>query len=165
MFVKTDALDKKYKPLIIKWLCKVFDVSDHVVSFKDQWIRWSINDSTLSIDLNDCEAIKRKIPAALFGTPQHGSLRIVNEQSIYIPLSAICHVDYPEVTGHTLIKKHKHKDGDGGFFYSYNWEVFLCDGTSIFYSNQKDQMDLVRRSYNYDWILQERAFLNFLESL
>jgi hypothetical protein len=43
--------------------------------------------------------------------------------------------------------------------------VFLNDGSSLFYHNQKDKMDMVKGDFIYNATIQERAFVKFLEGV
>jgi hypothetical protein len=61
------------------------------------------------------------------------------------------------------VNRTTHKDNDGDIFYSYDWEVFLDDDTSIMYYNQKEKMDMVKGDFIYNSIIQERSFVNFLK--
>ena len=166
MYVRKDSLDKEIKPLILKWLCSKFGYEDYPHSYRDQWIEWNIWDGTLSIrfDSRQGEQIKllSLMPCQLKGTPQCGTLKIVNTDCFYLQLKDAISLKYPEIINSKLLRKDKHTDNDGDTFYSYHWEVFLSDNTSIRYKNQKDVMDLERRSFSYDCTIQERDFVDFL---
>ena len=51
-YKRIDALDKIYKPLIIKWLCKSFGYKNYPHSFTDQFIHWSLFDGKLTINFD-----------------------------------------------------------------------------------------------------------------
>ena len=69
------------------------------------------------------------------------------------------------------MSKDKQRGGTGGWhsasddFYTYDWEVFLSDGSSILYHNQKDKMDMVKGDFIYNATIQERAFVKFLDGV
>jgi hypothetical protein len=165
-YIKLDHSDKKYKPLILKWLCKQFGYNDYVHNYADQWIRWSVWDGDLSISFDERQAHQRAlrslIPERLMGCPQSGTLKIVNTDSVYVPIKSILHIDYPTIVTSKLKDKSK-RNYDGDEWYVYMWEVFLSDNTSFIHSNQKNQMDIKFRDFTYDAIIQERAFVRFLE--
>lgn len=162
-----NALDNKYKPLILKWLSKVFGYDNYPHSYKDQWINWKVWDGELSIsfDLRQEEQAKllSLIPPNFLGRPQYKTLKIVNEKVFYLRLDDFLYVEYPKIVGSKRINKIAHKSSDD-IFYVYHWEVFLDDHTSVVYSNQKDKMDMVKGDFNYNTTLQERAFVEFLEN-
>ena len=167
-FKSLDALDKKYKPKIIKWLCSLFGYQDYPHSFKDQWINWNIWDGEMSIsfDLRQEEQVKllSMIHPRFIGCPQQGTLKIVNEKSFYLSLKRLLHINYPRITSHKLTQKVHHKDNDGDDFYVYYWTVYLDDDTCISYSNQSPVMDLKKGDFSYNATIQQRAFCNFLDS-
>jgi hypothetical protein len=172
---KVDALDKKLKPLIIKWLAKTFGYDNYPHSFKDQWIIWGVCDGTLSVsfDLRQEEHIKllSLIHPRFLGCPQYKTLKIVNEKSFYIELNRFLNIQYPEIVSSKLLRKTRVDGGTGGWrspsddFYTYDWDVFLSDGSSVVYHNQTDKMDMVKGSFTYNSIIQERAFTAFLKTL
>lgn len=170
---KLSALDKKIKPLILKWLSNLFGYENYPNSFKDQWISWNIWDGELSVsfDLRQEEQLKllSLIHPCFLGCPQYKTLKVVNEKNFYLQLKQLLHIEYPEITGSKLLSKDKQRGGTGGWhsasddFYTYDWEVFLSDGSSLFYHNQKDTMDMVKGDFIYNATIQERAFVNFLQ--
>ena len=172
---KVNALDKEIKPLLLTWLSNLFGYKTYPHSFKDQWINWNIWDGILSIsfDLRQEEQIKllSLIHPRFLGTPQYKTLKIVNEKNFYLPLKNLLHIEYPEITGSKLLSKNKQLGGIGGwnspsdYFYNYDWEIFLSDGSSIFYHNQKNTMDMVKKDFIYNVTIQERAFVNFLQGV
>ena len=166
---KLDALDKKYKPLILKWLSSLFGYENYPHSFKDQWINWDIWDGELSVsfDLRQEEQVKllSLIHPRFLWCPQYKTLKVVNEKSFYLHLKQLLHIEYPEIKGSKKIDQTKHKDNDGDTFYTYDWEVFLSDGSSILYHNQKDKMDMVKGDFIYNATIQERAFVKFLDGV
>jgi len=85
---RLNALDKKMKPLILKWLSNLFGYENYPNSFKDQWIYWSIWDGklTVSFDLRQEEQVKllSLIHPRFLGCPQYVTLKIVNEQTFFI---------------------------------------------------------------------------------
>lgn len=167
-YIQKDCLDMEIKPLVLKWLCDKFGYKSYPHSHADQWINWHIFDGRLSIGFDHRQEEQVKllslIPCQLRGAPQSGTLKIVNDDYFYLQLKDAVHIKYPEITGHRLINKEKHVDNDGDTFYVYNWEVSLSDGTSIKYRNQNANMDLTKRSFSYDSIIQERCFVEFLIS-
>lgn len=166
---RLNALDKKCKPLILEWLSNLFGYENYPHSFKDQWINWNIWDGELSIsfDLRQDEQVKllSLIHPRFLGCPQYKTLKVVNEKSFYLHLKQLLHIEYPEIIGSKKINQTKHKDNDGDTFYTYDWEVFLSDGSSILYHNQKDKMDMVKGDFIYNATIQERAFVKFLQGV
>lgn len=169
MYRKLDALDKKNKPLIIDWLCGLFGYENYPHSFKDQWINWSVwdNDLSISFDTRQPEQVKllSMIHPCFLGTPQYRTLKIVNEKTFYLSVDKIGDLKYPKITTHKLLNKDKHTDNDGDTFYTYDWEVFLDDNSSIHYHNQNHIMDMKYRDFIYDATLQERFFTEFLSAI
>jgi hypothetical protein len=175
MIEKQNNLDKKIKPLILKWLSSLFGYENYPNSFKDQWIRYSIWEGELNVgfDLRQEEQAKllSLIHPRFLGCVQKKTLKVVNEKTFYIQLKDFLAIEYPEIKGSKLLIKKQHLGGTGGWysksddFYTYDWEVFLSDNTSIFYHNQKDIMDMVKDDFIYNVKIQERAFVNFLNSL
>lgn len=169
LYKKIDASDKKYKPLILKWLSSLFEYKDYPHSFKDQWIIWNIWNSelTVSFDLRQEEHLKllSLIPCQFLGCAQYKTLKIVNEKTFYLRIEKLLHIEYPNIVRSSLLNRQTHKDNDGDTFYTYNWEVFLTDQSSIFYHNQKETMDMIKGDFIYNSTIQERAFTNFLESI
>ena len=51
-YKRLDASDKKYKPLIIKWLANLFGYENYPNSFKDHWITYNIWDGELSVSFD-----------------------------------------------------------------------------------------------------------------
>jgi hypothetical protein len=172
-YARLSALDTKVKPLILKWLSGLFGYKNYPNSFKDQWITWNIWDGVLSVsfDLRQEEQVKllSLIHPRFLGCPQYKTLKIVNEKNFYLELKQLLHIEYPEITGSRLLIKDKHRGGTNGWystsddFYTYDWEVFLSDGTSILYRNQKYTMDMVKGDFIYNATIQERGFVNFLQ--
>jgi len=166
---KLDALDKKYKPLILKWLSGLFGYENYPHSFKDQWITWNIWDGELSVsfDLRQEEQVRllSLIHPRFLGCPQYKTLKVVNEKSFYLQLKQLLYIEYPEIKGSKKISQTKHKDNDGDIFHTYDWEVFLSDGSSILYHNQKDKMDMRQGDFIYNATIQERAFVKFLQGI
>jgi hypothetical protein len=162
-----NALDKICKPLILTWLADLFKYKDYPHSHTDQWITWTLWDGQLSVgfDFRQEEHVKlfSMIHPRFKGIPQYTTLKIVNEKSFYLDLKQLLHLKYPNIVSSKLINKVKHKDNDGDTFYTYDWEVFLDDDTSIMYHNQKEKMDMVKGDYIYNSIIQEKAFVNFLK--
>lgn len=168
MFKSPDAADKKYKPLILKWLCEVFEYKNYPYSFRDQWIIWNVShDGELWVSFDHRQEEQRKlfsmIPIRFLGAIQWKTLKIVNEKSFYLPLSRFLTIKYPEIISSKLLSKTKHIDNDGDDFYSYDWEIFLNDGTSIHYSNYSQHMDMKHGDYYYTNRINTREFLKFLE--
>lgn len=167
-YKKTTALDKKYKPLVLKWLCSLFKYEDYPHSHADQWILWSIWDGQLSISFdtrqNEHNELISKIHPRFLGCPQYKTLKVVNQSSFYLELDHLLDLKYPEIIDTKLVHKTKHKDNDGDVFFTYDWEVYLDDGTSIMYHNQKPKMDMVKNDYIYNTTIQERAFTEFLDN-
>jgi hypothetical protein len=168
-YKRLNALDKTYKPLILKWLSKLFNYDDYPHSHTDQWINWHIHDGYLSVsfDLRQIEQIKllSLIHPRFIGIPQYTTLKIVNEQSFYVELERLFKIDYPNIVYSKLINSVKHKDNDGDTFHTYDWEVFLEDNSSIIYHNQTQKMDMVKDDYTYKNIIEERSFVEFLKTI
>lgn len=172
---KLDVLDKKCKPLILKWLSSLFGYNDYPHSFKDQWITYNIWDGELSISFDSRQEEQVKLLSLIhprfLGCPQYKTLKVVNEKSFYIQLKHLLHIEYPEINGSKLIRRNKINGGTGGWhsasddFYTYDWEVFLSDGSSLFYNTQKDKMDMVKGDFVYNATIQERAFVKFLNCI
>lgn len=169
---KLSVLDKKVKSLILKWLSGLFGYENYPHSFKDQWIAWNIWEGELSVsfDSRPEEQIKMLslIHPRFLGCPQYKTLKVVNDKTFYLQLNQLLHIEYPEITGSKLLLKEKQRGGTGGWhsasddFYTYDWEVFLSDGSSLFYHSQKCTMDMVKGDFIYNATIQERAFVNFL---
>lgn len=175
LYQKLSTSDKKVKPLILKWLSNLFDYKNYPNSFKDQWITWNIwnGELIISFDLRLEEQVKllSLIHPRFLGCVQYKTLKIVNENNFYLQLEQLLHIEYPEITGNKLLSKDKQSGGTSGWhsvsddFYTYNWEVFLSDGSSLFYHNQKDRMDMFKGDFIYNSTIQERAFVNFLHGV
>lgn len=169
MYKKKDALDKEIKPLLLKFLAKMFGYKDYPHSFKDQWIIWSIWQGRLSIifdsRVTEQKELIKAIPLQFMGIPQKRTLKIVNKNCFYLQLIDLLDIEYPDIIGYNLISKNKLNDGDGDYFYTYDWEVSLSDGTSIFYHNQSETMDMIKGDYSYNNIIQERAFVEYLKAI
>ncbi len=166
-YKRIDGLDKTIKPLIMKWLADLFKYENYPHSHADQWITWNVWDGNLTVgfDFRQPEHIIlfAHIHPRFKGVPQYQTLKIVNEKSFYLDLKQLLHLKYPNILSSRLVNKTAHKDNDGDIFYSYDWEVFLDDDTSIMYHNQKEKMDMVKGDFIYNSIIQERAFVNFLK--
>lgn len=164
---KLTVLDKKYKPLILKWLSSVFEYENYPHSFKDQWINWNICNGQLQIIFDTRAEEQAKLLSLIhprfLGTVQYKTLKIVNQKTFYLRLSDLLHIDYPEIQKSRQISETKQIDNDGDTFYIYEWEVFLSDDSSIIYSNQKNKMDMTKGDFIYNDMIQERAFVKFLE--
>lgn len=91
-------------------------------------------------------------------------LKIVNENNFYLQLKQLLHIEYPDIKGSKLLSKVKHVDNDGDTFYTYEWQVFLTDESSVFYKNQENKMDMIKGDFSYQSIIQERTFINFLNN-
>lgn len=170
MFVPLNCLDKKYKLMILSWLANKVSknfMKKYKHDFRDQWIIWSIYDDTIFIMLDfRVDAQKQlfdKLPDKNKGCLQKGTGKLVNKKTLYFPLEPEIETPFPKIIKHELFQTIKHKDNDGDKFYEYYWEVFLEDGTSIEYRNQDSKMDLTEKSLKYMWMLQERAFRQFLD--
>jgi hypothetical protein len=167
MYREIAGLDKTCKPKILSFLCKIFNCVDFQHSFHDQFISWTIWDGVLSIRLDLRNEMQKNLlnstPIYFKGTPQQRTLKIVNENTIYIRLKDLIKIDYPNIIECKLLSKNKEKCDAGDSFYSYNWEVFLDDNSSIFHYNQKEKCDIRKGDFIYDKIIQERAFVSFLE--
>lgn len=163
-----DASDKKYKPLILEWLARTFGYENYPHSFKDQWINWTIWDNILTVSFDFRQDEQKKlfdhIPDRLKGCPQSRTLKIVNENSFYVPIVSIFRKEYPLIITSKLVNKIKHVDNDGDIFFVYYWRVELANGKAISYSNQAEKMDLAYRSYSYDHYIDTMNFCHFLES-
>lgn len=168
-YKRINALDKTYKPLILKWLARLFNYDNYPHSHADQWITWSTYDGelTVSFDLRQPEQVKllSLIHPRFIGVPQYTSLKVVNEKSFYVDLKRLFKIDYPNIVSSKLINRVKHKDNDGDTFYTYDWEIFLDDNTSVMYHNQKEKMDMVKGDYSYKNLIEERKFVEFLNTI
>lgn len=173
---KIKTHDRQVKPLILKWLAKQFGYENYPHSYTDQWITWDVYNGmlTVSFDLRQDEHNKllSLIPKQFLGIPQSRTLKIVNENSFYIRLEHLLNIEYPDIVGNELIEKHRHQSTEKGgwyikgeYFHTYDWVVYLSDGTTIRYTNRSDVMDLMKKDYIYKSIIEERAFLRFLEKL
>jgi hypothetical protein len=164
-----DALDKKYKPLILKWLAKHFRYENYPHSFKDQWINWQVwdGDLTVSFDLRqeEHEKLLYMIHPRFLGCPQHKTLKIVNEDTFHLQMKQLLCIEYPTIKKSYMIDKTRHVDNDGDEFFTYDWEVILSDDSSIMYHNQKNNMDMVKGDFIYNATIQQRAFTRFLDGL
>lgn len=168
-FRKIDSLDKKYKPLILKWLSNVFGYENYHNSFRDQFIIWDTWDGQLTVIFDtrgeEQARLLSLIHPRFIGTPQYGTLKIVNTNTFYLDLNTIIRIKYPDIINSNLIHKNKHVDNDGDIFYTYDWEVFLSDGTSIYYNNQSEKMDMIKGDFIYNSTIQQRTFIKFLNNL
>jgi hypothetical protein len=166
-YKRIGGLDKTVKPLIIRWFADLFKYENYPHSHADQWISWNVWDGHLTVgfDFRQEEHVKlfSLIHPRFKGVPQYQTLKIVNENSFYLDLKQLLQLKYPNIISSKLINKVKHKDNDGDIFYTYDWEVFLDDDTSIMYHNQKEKMDIVKGNFIYNSIIQERSFVNFLK--
>ncbi len=172
MHKKVGSLDKTYKPLILKWLCKLFGYENYPHSFKDQWINWHIWDGLLVVGFDLRQEEHKKLLSLIhprfIGIPQYQTLKIVNEHNFYLELNQLLNIEYPNIVGHELISKNLEKGGSGGWtsesdnFYTYDWNVFLEGGDSLLYHNQKPKMDLLKGDFIYNKMIQEREFLLFI---
>lgn len=176
MYKKIDSLDKKYRPIILDWLNSLFKPeTPYSHSFADQWINWTIWDGELSIRFDLRNEAQKELLSAIhprfLGCPQIGTLKVVNENSFYLSLKSLLHIEYPEIIGSKLLIRHKERGGKGGWhspsddFYTYDWCVSLADGSDIFYHNQEPEMDMVKGGFKYNASIQERAFIRFLDKL
>lgn len=168
IFRPLNALDKKYKPLILEWLALTFGYpEEYPHSFKDQWITWGIWKGELSVGFDtrveEQLQLMQLIPKRFMGAIQFKTMKIVNEYNFYLNLDTLFVLKYPAIKGYKLLCKDSHHDGDGDLFYTYDWSVELEDGTFILYHNQKPEMDMKYRDVIYDSRIQERAFREFLE--
>jgi hypothetical protein len=166
-YKRIGGLDKTVKPLIMSWLADLFKYENYPHSHADQWITWNVWDGQLTVGF-DYRQPEHSILFSLIhprfkGIPQYNTLKIVNENSFYLDLRNLFHLKYPNIVSSKLINKVKHKDNDGDTFFTYDWEIFLDDDTSIVYHNQKEKMDMVKGDYIYNSIIQEREFVNFLK--
>lgn len=166
-YKKVGALDKKIRPLILTWLCSLVGI-DYKHDWRDQWISWNIWDGRLSISLDQGVDAQKELFEALpmenKGTKQYKTGILVNKDVLYYSVEDIVDVSYPEISNHILKYKHRHVDNDGDEFFTYDWQVFLSDGTSIMYNNQYWHMDLKKGDYIYNATIQERAYVTFLQS-
>lgn len=173
MYKKIDSLDKEIKPLIIKWLCNLFGYTDYVGDFRDQWITWGVWDGELNVGFDHRSDQHKKLLSLIhprfLGAIQYSTLNVVNAKTFYLDLERMGDIKYPNIVSSTLLHKHENKGGKGGWsspsdsFYSYEWEVFLDDGTSLYYRNQSETMDMVKGDYVYRSTIQERFFVEFLK--
>jgi hypothetical protein len=164
--------DKAIKIYVLKWLCELFGFTDYPHSFKDQFITWNIWNGVLNVGFDfrqlEHEQLFALIHPRFKGTPQKRTLKIVNETSFYLNLDDLLDIEYPAITGHTLVAQTKHKGGKGGWysesdaFYTYKWKVNLADGSVIDYENQMQTMDLKQGDYIYNVRIQERAFVKYI---
>lgn len=172
-FVTADAMDNKIKPLILKWLTKHFGYKDYPHSFRDQWITWNIWDGEISVGfdsrIDEHNKLLSLIKPQYLGTPQAGTGKIVNTDTFYLDLKDLIDIKYPEIIKSSLMRINSHKGGTNGWhspsddLFSYTWRIYLDDGTSIIYSNHKEVMDMVKGDFIYDSIIQERAFIKYIE--
>jgi hypothetical protein len=166
-FRTIDAIHhKKYKPSVIDWLTKRFNLPPYAHSYKDQWIRVNIWDGSLSIgfDNRQPEQIQlfNSIPDEFKGCLQYGTGILVNKDSLYFYFDKEWQVEYPAITGSKIIKETKHVDNDGDDFYVYEQLINLSDGTQIIYSNQSKQLDI--SGYSFRTLIQERFFYQLITS-
>lgn len=160
-YTKLDVNKKQqYSPKIIKYICNTFGYENYPHSFKDKFITWYIWEGKLVVSFD----LRQKEHVALLSQCNAGN-------HIRIPLSSILQIYYPKIMGSKLVRKRKEHGGVGGFisasddFYSYEWNVSLSDGSIIIYENQKNEMDMTEHDVLYMSIIQERAFVGFLQRL
>lgn len=166
---------KEIKPLILTWLAKAFNYENYPHSFRDQFITWGIDNRVLSVGFDfRCEEqmkLVSLIPSRFFGTPQYGTLKIVNERNFYLDLKNIIDLKYPKIIRQKLIAKVRHDGGSGGWtspsdiFYTWHWEVLLDDNTSIPYKTFEDKKFMEKGDFQYLYEIHERCFINFLKNL
>lgn len=166
MYKLPNALDKQYKPLILKWLSNHFKIPyNH--SFKDQWITWNVWNSILSINLDLRDENQRKLfemlPNHIKGTIQYKTLKHVNTDVIYIPLNMFLNLKYPTIVKDRVIKTITHSESGESDWYEYDREISLSDGTSIYHRNQSKTQGLEYNGFIYKSILDTRTFYNFLK--
>ena len=167
-------MEDKYKAKILDWLASIVNhkFQHH---FSDKWVSVNLWDNYLSISLdfrqqNQIELFNL-LPEEFKGTRQHRTNKLVNENILYFKIDDVCNIKYPEIISSKLLEVTKHQSGSGGwidvgeFFYTYDWEVFLSDNTTIIYNNQKDTMDMIKGDYIYNKTIQEREFKKFLDSI
>lgn len=163
----------KQKALILDWLSSLVGyVFPH--QFSDQFIHVSIWNDQLSIGLDFRQPAQldlfEKLPKELKGCLQYGTGKLVNEQNLYFKISEICSFIYPTINYSKLIRREKHQSGSGGwidvgeYFYTYDWELTLSDGSTIFHHNQSEIMDLVEESVLFRTKIQEKEFFKFINS-
>lgn len=164
-FKSPDSLEQgKYKPIILDWLSRVYDFGKYEHSFKDQWINLSVYDEvSISFDKRVPEqlALLNALPARIKGAIQSNSLKIVNNDTVYIPISKIVTIDYPTIKSVELFYTDKSKDNDGDPFEDYTYKLHLSDGT-ILWSLSQDKNEPISMEYSFRWDIQQRAFLKHL---
>jgi len=167
-------MSNNYSKEIGKWLCKQFNYPNQSNNFNSNWIKWNIWDGKLTIDfdtrIDDQNILISCIPLQFMGTIQHNTLKIVNKNTFYLPIEKLLQIKYPKITHSILLKTIKNQQSEKGgwyikgeYWYSYDWEIFLDDNTSILYHNQLDKMDLTEESLVFKTRIQEREFINFLK--
>lgn len=165
----------KYKPKILDWLASLVN---HTFThhFSDKWISVNIWDNQLSISFdfrqpNQTELFD-KLPNEIKGCLQHGTGKLVNEKTLYFKVSEIIPFEYPIIVSSKLVKTNKHQESEkggwyikGSYWYSYDWELALSDGSTIEYSNQKNTMDLKETDVIFKTRIEEKEFYKFIENL
>ena len=161
-YTKLDVNKKcEYSPIIIKYICNVCGYKNYPHSFKDKFITWYVREGELVVSFD----LRQKEHAALLS--QYNT----NMTYIRMPLSSILQIYYPKIMGGKLIRKKKEHGGVGGFiyasdyFYSYEWRLPLSHSSIIISEHQKNEMDMTEHDVLYMSIIQERAFVGFLQRL
>jgi hypothetical protein len=168
-FKMPDSLEQKpYRPLILDWLSRRYDLKPFQHSFKDQWLSYNIWCGQLTISHNtrveEQVELFNSLPDNIKGCKQQGTGKMVNLKTLYFTLSDFLKIEYPEITKQELFKTDRSKDDDGDDFIVYNYKVHLSDGTILYYSNQKlnEPMDM---QYLFPTYIQERAFLRYIKGI
>jgi hypothetical protein len=171
IYSRPDALDKKYKPLILQWLADTFGYEgEYPHNFQDQYINWSISQGYLSIHFDfRCPAQEKLfsiIPMQFKGAPQFGTLKIVNDSSFYLHFERFITPVQPRILNSSIMEKHSQYDAEEGTtFFTYDWRVSLSDGSTIKYHNQSKECNLMEDSDYFKSYIQTKQFTEFLDDI
>jgi hypothetical protein len=161
----------KYKPAVLNWLSEMVNYKfEH--HYSDKWINVNIRGEQLSISFdtrqNNQVELFKKLPECLKGVKNIYTGELVNKHNLYFKITEICKFEYPKIISSKVIKKNKHQETEkgwyikGSYWYSYDWEVTLSDGTTINYHNQNEKMDLKEDSNTFKTKICEREFYKFV---
>jgi hypothetical protein len=161
------------KPQVLDWLASLVNIQfNH--HFSDRWVKINIWDNVLTISLDFRQPAQKELfdllPDSYKGVKQIGTNKLVNKTTLYFKISDLFPINYPDIIKSELINKKKHQSGSGGwidvgdFFYTYDWLVYLSDGTTIKHHNQNKTMDMIKDDCIYNTKIQKREFINFIKN-
>lgn len=162
------------KSKVLDWLSSLIDYKfKH--HFSDRWISVNVWDNTLSISFDHRQSnqveLFNKLPKEIKGCLQKGTGILVNENTLYFTLSELVNIIYPKIVSYKQIKNTRHNESvkgggyvKGSYWYTYDWELTLSDGSTIEYHNQVNKMNLTESDYIFKCRIEEREFNKFIEN-